>query len=207
MPWSANQATARSRNATQLAVFSSAGELAVGEAGVGVDGGVDVGVAAAALVAPPVRGAAAQLLVTAAVGDPGQLLHVDVDQLAATARLDPADHPPGRPVHPPQPVHAVADQDPMHRRGRHPDDPGQAGRTQPAGLAQRHDPPLDPGRGLMRTRPRPTRAIPEPVDALVAVAAPTTCGRTAGRCSSTPPPQRRSSRTRSADTAGAGLRA
>src|SRR5690606_11220685 len=66
-------------------------------------------------------------LVATAIGHAGELLHVDVDQLAATGRLDPADHPTGRAVQPGQPVDAVADQDPVHRRGRNTDDPGQAG--------------------------------------------------------------------------------
>ena len=134
-----------------------AGELA--DATGGIDGGVDVGVAAASWTG---LGAAAEFAVTAAIRDPGQLLDVDVNQLTAPAGLDPADHPPGGTVHPSQPVHAVTDQDPMHRRGRHPHDPAEAGWAQFAGLAQRHDPTLDVGRGLMRTRPRTTRAVLEP---------------------------------------------
>ena len=49
-----------------------------------------------------------------------------------------------------------------------------------AGLAQRHDPPLDPGRGLVRARPRAARAILEPGHALVLVATPPLVGALAG---------------------------
>jgi len=48
--------------------------------------------------------------VAAARRDPGQGLHVDVGQLTGPRRLDPADHPPGRTVHPGQLVEPVADQ-------------------------------------------------------------------------------------------------
>jgi len=65
--------------------------------------------------------------VSAAVGDAGELLDVDVDQLTEVAGLDPADHSSRGPVQPPQPVDAVADQDPVHRRRRDIDDAGQAG--------------------------------------------------------------------------------
>src|SRR5690606_12036453 len=103
---------------------------------------------------------------------PGELLDVDVDQLAAAGGLDAAHRPPRRAVHPCQPVQPVTHQHPVHRRSRHPDDPRETCRAESAGLAQRDDAPLHPGRGLMRTRPRPAGTVLEPGETLVAVAAP-----------------------------------
>ena len=45
MPWAANQVTARGQEGDAVPGVFDAGELAVGEPGVGVDGGMDVGVA------------------------------------------------------------------------------------------------------------------------------------------------------------------
>jgi hypothetical protein len=81
---------------------------------------VDVGVAEPG---PVLGDRSSELLVAAAVGHAGELLDVDVDQFAAAAGLDAADHPAGRPVHPTQLVHSMADQHPVHRRRWHPDDP------------------------------------------------------------------------------------
>ena len=154
-----------------------AGELAVGEARVGIDGGVDVGVTETG----PVAGdGSPSLLVATPWGDAGQLLDVDVDQLTGTHGVDPTHDPPGGAVHPGQPVEAVADQDPMHRRGRHAHDPGQPGWSEPAGLAQRHDAPLEPGRGLVRTGVRAAGAVHQARLAGVLVAAPPLVGALPG---------------------------
>lgn len=109
-----------------------AGELRIGQPRVGVDRGVDVGVTDSLATTGLF---AAELLVAPARWDPGEFLHVDVDQLAAAAGLDAADHPSDRTVHPRQPVHPVPDQDPMDRRRRDPDDAGETGRAELAGLA------------------------------------------------------------------------
>ncbi|KOT63973.1 hypothetical protein ADK44_10005 [Streptomyces rimosus subsp. rimosus] len=55
-------------------------DLAVGEAGVVVDGGVDVVEAHGAAGCP--AGLTAQGAVSAAVGDPAELFHIHTDQLA-----------------------------------------------------------------------------------------------------------------------------
>ncbi|BCK66050.1 hypothetical protein Srufu_078950 [Streptomyces libani subsp. rufus] len=55
-------------------------DLAVGEAAVVVDGGVDV--VEAHVAAGSAAGLAAEDVVSAAVGDPAQFLDVDVDQFA-----------------------------------------------------------------------------------------------------------------------------
>src|SRR5690606_3270949 len=150
-----------------------AGELAVREPAVGVDRGVDVGVAEPLLAHRPVAGAGpAELLVPAAWWHPGELLDVDVDQLAAAGGLDAAHRPPRRAAHPCQPVQPVTHQHPVHRRSRHPDDPGETCPAETAGLAQRDEAPLHPGRGLRRTRPRPAGTVLEPGESLVAIAAP-----------------------------------
>jgi hypothetical protein len=58
-----------------------AGELAVGQPRLRVDGGADVGVAALGPVGSlHCLGAAAELAVPAAFGDPGQSLDINVDQ-------------------------------------------------------------------------------------------------------------------------------
>jgi hypothetical protein len=93
--------------------------LAEGQAGVGVDGGVDVGVAdsASALFAPAGGGSAVDL-VTATGWDLAQLLHVDVDQLAGTGSFIAADRCRGLAVQVREPVEIVAAKHPVDRRGR-----------------------------------------------------------------------------------------
>ena len=104
--------------------------LDVGEAGVVVDGGVDVVVAksgsflAGAVRAPVGPAVASSLLLSqsspsATIGDPAQLFDVDVDQLTRSRLLVAADHLSGGSVHPPEPVQPVTHQDSPNRRGRH----------------------------------------------------------------------------------------
>lgn len=113
-------------------------DFAVGQAGVVVDGGVDVAVAdrggaASALVggglAVAVAGCAADDA-PAAVGDVAELLDVDVDQLARSGSFVAADDPAGGPVHEGQAVAAVPHEDPVDRRGGQPQDRTDAGRPQ-----------------------------------------------------------------------------
>jgi len=72
--------------------------------------------------------------VTTTVRDSSQLLHVDMHELTAAAGLDPTDHTARRTIHPSEPVHAVTDQDPMHRRGRDTHDAREASWAELAGL-------------------------------------------------------------------------
>ena len=90
-------------------------DLAVGQAGVVVDGGVDEVEAHAAAGGP--AGLPAQDLVATAVGDPAQLLDVHVDQFAGPVALVAADQLTGGPVQEGQPVQVVADQDAVHGGG------------------------------------------------------------------------------------------
>ena len=80
-------------------------DLAVGQAGVVVDGGVDVVGAHVAASGP--AGPAAAHLVTAAVGDPAELLDVDVDQFAGPVAFVAADELSGEPVQEGQTPHVV----------------------------------------------------------------------------------------------------
>lgn len=120
--------------------FLVAVDLAVGEAGVVVDGGVDVVEAHPASGGP--AGLAAQGLVAATVGDMAELLHVDVDEFAGAVAFVAADHLAGGPVHERQPVQAVADQDAVHGRGGQVQQGTEAGGAKFAVLTQLADPSL-----------------------------------------------------------------
>src|SRR6185503_10593120 len=95
-------------------------DLAVGEAGVGIDSGVHVAHASTAALLADSGGGAAMGVPAAAVGDAAKFLDVDVDELAGVVGVDPADHPPGGAVHPAQAVQPEPAEHPMDRRGRHP---------------------------------------------------------------------------------------
>ena len=125
-------------------------DLRVGQPGVVVDGGVDVVVAdatafdvlAAAVSAP-----------AAAVGDPADLLDVDVDQFAGMGAFValPAvpvcpDELAGERVAVGQPRYAVAAQDPPACRGGYCRAVGESGRPAPPPLSGRYDPTLEGGR-------------------------------------------------------------
>jgi hypothetical protein len=147
-------------------------DLAVGQPGVVVDGGVDV---VEAHAADRSAGLAAQRPMAAAVGNPAEFLHVDVDQLAGTVAFVAADDLPGRPVQPGQPVEAVAGQDPVHRRGGHAQDRADPGGSEFAGPPQLADPLFHRGRGPVRGRGRSAGPVvqarlalgPPPADPLV----------------------------------------
>lgn len=146
-----------------------------------VDGGVDVGVADPGPVGSTFGlGAAAQHSVPTTWWHPGELLDVDVDQFTGVVGVDASDDPAGRAVHPSEPVHAVANQDPVHGRGGDLDDAGQAGRSEATGPTQVDDPALHPGWRLMRTGMGPARAVPEPVGALSQIATPPFVGALTG---------------------------
>ena len=71
--------------------------------------------------------------------DAAQLLDVHVDQLTGVGALIAADQLPSRPVHPGQPVQAMAAQHPRDGRGRQPNQRGDPSRAELAGLAQLQD--------------------------------------------------------------------
>src|SRR5690242_16255392 len=140
-------------------------DLAVGQAGVVIDGGVQVAVADDG-PAMPVTGAGGGFLVLVAAGPPGgapaaairdvpQLLDVDMDQLARRGALIPADYLPAGPVQGSQRRAAVAGQHLMHGgriQAQAERDPGGA---QPPRYPQPDDPPLGPYRRAPGTGARP----------------------------------------------------
>ena len=83
-----------------------------------------------ALAGPVLGDGSAVDLVATAVWHSGEFLDVDVHELAAVVGFDAADHSPGWPIHPSQPVHAVTNQHPMNCRCRHADDPSESSRAQ-----------------------------------------------------------------------------
>lgn len=102
-------------------------DLGVGDAGMVVDDGVDVGLAhqrVAVLVLGLARGGGAVLLAllpadvapAAAVGDVAELLHVDVQHRPGVVVLVAADQLSGCPVDMRKPVQVRVDEDPVNRR-------------------------------------------------------------------------------------------
>ncbi len=159
-------------------------EFAVGEPGAVVDGIVDVPVADLAALSVLLAGCTAQHLVTAAVGDPAELLDVDVDQVAwcfvdVGVRLlrRPLDPHPGRGVGPRQPRATVAEQNLVHRRDRHPQPIGNPGRPPPSADPQPDHTTLDPSRCPSRRGPRTRGSISHAVPAVLAVALDPALGR------------------------------
>ena len=111
-------------------------DLGVGNAGVVVDHGVDVGLAhqrVVVLVLRLVRGGGAVLLAlsaadvapASAVGDVAELLHVDVEHRAGMVVLIATDRLPGGTVDMGQPVQVRVGQDPVNRRRSDPQPAGQ----------------------------------------------------------------------------------
>lgn len=103
--------------------------LDVGQAGVVVDGGVEIVVADPT----PASGATTSAVdaVAAAGGDTAQLLGVDMDQVAGVGMLVAADHPAGGAVQPVESVLLVADQNPVDGPGVQPEPSADAGRAEP----------------------------------------------------------------------------
>src|SRR5436190_9734666 len=125
-------------------------DLAVGQPGVVVDGGVDVGVAVQRLAATvgPAGGpvgvavvlalAAAELAPATAGRDHTELLDVDVDQPARIGVLV-TDRGPGGSVQPGQTLQTASGQYPVHGGGRDPDQGGDLDRPEPLLGAVVHD--------------------------------------------------------------------
>ncbi|NYI03534.1 hypothetical protein FHU37_000477 [Allostreptomyces psammosilenae] len=146
-------------------------DLAVGEAGVVVDGAVEVAVADAVAFG----GLAAVDAPAASVGDVAEFLDVDVDEFAGAGAFVAADDPSGGAVHPGQAVHSVPGEDPVHGGGGHAHQWADPRRAELAFCAQGDHLRLDPGRGAMRRGPWPARPVeqafqafgPPPADPLV----------------------------------------
>jgi hypothetical protein len=155
-------------------------DFAVGDAGVGVDGGVHEGVTdLGAAVAAPFGGAAVDPP-AATAWDPADLLDVDVDELAGPGRLDASHRLAGDAVEMVEAIHAVSGQDAVDGRGVHPDDAGDPGWAEPAAGAEGNDPPLSGRLGPSWRRGRARRAVLESGDAFSLVAAPPHVGAVAG---------------------------
>jgi len=150
------------RDGGVLALVSE--DLAVGQAGMVVDGGVQVAVADhRAAVAPrwgggpgvaPALGAPGRAP-PAAVGDGAEFLDVHMHQLSRRGPLVPAHHPAGGPVQVGQRRAAVPGQHPVHGGGIQAQGERDPGRAQPLADAQLHDPPLGPQRRPGRAGMRP----------------------------------------------------
>jgi hypothetical protein len=95
-------------------------DLDLGQAGVVVDRSMQVVVAAARSVGAAVDRPSSPAVDSVATpgGDAAQLLDIQVDQVAWPVMLIAADRSAAGTVQPPQPVHPVADQDPMDGGGR-----------------------------------------------------------------------------------------
>jgi hypothetical protein len=153
--------------------------LGIGQTAVGVDGGVDVGIADAG---PGLGG----VLVLNALDPPatalryaGLLFDVDMDQLAGASGLDAPDHP-AVAVEVGQPAHPVALQHPVECRGRDADPRGQAGRPELVTPSELDDPPFHPVRGLGGAASRTAGAVLQAGNPCVLVALPPLVSSLAG---------------------------
>jgi hypothetical protein len=127
-------------------------DLHIGQAGVGIDGGMQLVVAASTPVDATVdraSGPAADTM-AATCRDAAELLGVRVDQVAWPWVLVAADRPTGGAVQPGQPVAAMTDQDPVDGRGREVQPGGDASWAETLTPAQPEDALFDPGRGPPR---------------------------------------------------------
>ena len=139
-------------------------DLAVGQAGMVIDGGVDVVEAHA--VAPGAAGLAAQDLVSAAVGDAAEFLDVDVDQFTGPVAFVAADELSGGAVQEGESVQAVPDQDAVDGRGGQAEDRADACGSELAALAQSADAGFGCGSGSVRCRVWAAGAVDESAFAL-----------------------------------------
>jgi hypothetical protein len=141
-------------------------DLGVRESAVGVDRGVQEGVAdvAGSTSAGMGSGRTTMHPPPAAGRDAALLLHVHVNQLATTGCGDAADDPAGRAVHPLEPVQSQAHQDTVNRRRRHTQAPADPNRSELQVLAQRGDRCLCLRRRASGRTMRPARAIDKPID-------------------------------------------
>ena len=126
-------------------------DLGVGQAGVVVDGRVDVREANPALTFLAwTRRSAPSNLVTASLRDLAQFLHIDVNELAGPVPLVAADLPATLAIYMAEAVQIVANQHPMHRRRRHAQSATEAVGTEFLVPADPADPFLDLDRGPAR---------------------------------------------------------
>jgi hypothetical protein len=109
-------------------------------------------------------------------GDAAQLLGVDMDQLARPGHLHAPDRLARDPIEMVEAVEPVANQHPMHGRGRHSDDASNAGRPQAPLRAQADDSSLLGRLGPSRRAMRAAGAILEAGHALGLVATPPDIG-------------------------------
>ena len=155
-------------------------DLAVGEAGVVVDHGVDVSVANAAVAVMAVATAAVDAP-AAAWGDAAQLLDVHVEQVSGPGVLvAAADHPPGRPVQPAEAVEAEPAEHAVYGRRGHAQPPGDAGGAELAAAAEPLDAALEASRDAGRGALRPARSVLQAGLALGQPALPPLVGGLAG---------------------------
>jgi len=156
-------------------------DLGVGQAAVGIDGRVDVGVAEPGTPGLAVIQAALPTVhpPTTAFGDLGLLLHVDVDQLTRVGGLDPTDHP-TLAVEIGEPAHSVALEDPVEGGGGHPDPRGQAGWSELVASSEFDDLALHAIWRLCRTAPGTAGTVLQASDPGVLVAPPPLVGGLAG---------------------------
>jgi hypothetical protein len=75
----------------------------------------------------------------APIRDVAQLLHIHMDQVPGVGVFVAAHRFPGGAVEMGEPVDPTGHQDPVHRRGRHPEDRGDPDRSQALFPAQVHD--------------------------------------------------------------------
>src|SRR5438132_4511428 len=174
MPSPAKKASARRQKAAAVVACSSAST--VRQTAEAIDCRVHEGVADLGLMvlAPHHRSTVGSPAAT--TGDAAQLLDVEMDQLARPSHLHAPDGLAGGPIEMVEAIEPVANQHPMHGRGRQPDDAGDAGRPQAPLRTQADDPSLlgrlGPGRRAMRT----ARAILKAGHALGRVATPPDIG-------------------------------
>ncbi|SEE03665.1 hypothetical protein SAMN05428945_6460 [Streptomyces sp. 2224.1] len=152
-------------------------DLGVGQAGVVVDGGVQV-VEAHAADGPAC--VAAVDFVAAAVGDPAEFLDIDVDQFSWALAFVAADDLAGGPVGESQPVQTVPGQDPVDGCGGQAQDRTDAGRAEFAVLPQAAHLRLGSGRSAVRCCPGPAGAVVQACFAFSSPAADPFVGRDAG---------------------------
>jgi hypothetical protein len=107
----------------------------------------------------------------AAVGDPAELLDVDVHEVAGGGVLVAAHHPTGGPVRPGQPGHAGAGEHPVDGGGVQAEREPEARRPAPPDHPDLDDAPLGADGRAPRTAVRPARAVVPARRAVLPVAA------------------------------------
>jgi hypothetical protein len=181
IPWAAKKALARVQNPAAVSLRSIVEDLAVGQAGVVIEGVVQVAVSQSpptvdtgpAVVA--VANRAAELAVPAAIGDATELLDVDMHQIArlfvfVTARRLAAHWQAGGLVQVRQLRHSVTVEHRTDCGPRYTEVVADTVRPPPAGEPQGHDAPLQPRRCAVRAGLGPRRTIRHPSGTFTTVA-------------------------------------